>query len=375
MSVPQQRRFRCRLQKQIARRSTNGSSVAIASGLLSRERERYTTSHAVQSSVLHDIWLRKHGLPEAQRLWASAQQAPVCPYNYRRFRPSTIAFFHKPRSTEGVRKLCRFADVEKMWHVIARDLIVAQHKPRPHIGDWEGRGRDWQIDQIQAVLTSSRQGVVCADITRAFASVNMDAVYDLPYLPEPLTRRAIDYRSHRFVRRERSEYAREVAIAVRTNDGDLERSPSGLMEGSPASNAIFSVLMDDLPDHLGEGISVFLYCDNIILIAPTVSRALQAREALARYLTGHRAGPFAIRSHVGLAGEGFDHLGYRLWKRRTTDAEVSLSRSGWLKLVDRLFEPGCDTQETAQWLCASYGRCSARSMASFILFIRDRLNG
>ena len=375
MSVAQQRRFRSRLQTQIARRSAAGSSGAIASGLLSRETERYLTSHAVQSSVLYDLWVRKHGLPEAQRLWKSAQRAPVCPHSYRRFRPSTIAFFHKPRSTEGVRKICRLAEVEKMWHVIARDLIVAQHQPRPHIGDWVGRGRDWQIDQIRAALTSPVQGVVCADITRAFASVNMDAVYDLPYLPEPLTRRAIDYRSHRFVRRERSEYARDVALAVRSYDGDLERSPSGLMEGSPASNAIFSVLMDDLPDHFGEGISVFLYCDNIILIAPTVSRALQAREALARYLTEHRAGPFDMRSYVGEVGEGFDHLGYRLWKRRTGGAEVSLSRSGWIKLVDRLFEGNRDTVAMAIWLKASYGRCSARSLASFMLFVRDGIGG
>ncbi len=375
MSVAQQRRFRSRLLKQIARRSAAGSSGAIASGLLSRETERYLTSHAVQSSVLYDLWLRKHGLSDAQRLWASAQQATVCPYSYQRFRPSTIAFFHKPRSTDGVRKICRLADVEKMWHVIARDLIVAQHQPRAHIGDWVGRGRDWQIDQIREALTSSRQGVVCADITRAFASVNIDAVYELPYLPEPLIRRAIDYRSHRFVRRERSEHAREVALVVRSNDGDLERSPSGLMEGSPASNAIFSVLMNDLPDHLGNGIRAFVYCDNIILITSTMSRALQAREALAQYLIGHRAGPFGIRSHVCTAGESFEHLGYSLWKRRTGEADIGLSISGWLKLVDRLYSPNRDSGEIATWIKASYGRCSGRSLASFLLFVRDGVGG
>jgi hypothetical protein len=374
VSVAQHRRFRDRLQKQIARRSAAGNSGVITTGLLSRETERYMTSHAVQSSVLYDLWLRKHGLPEAQRLWASAQQTPVCPYSYRRLRPPVIAFFHKARSTEGVRKICRFADIEKMWHVIARDLIVAQHQPRPHIGDWVGRGRDWQIDQIRAALTSSRQGVVCADITRAFASVNIDAAYELPYLPEPLIRRAIDYRSHRFVCRERSEYARDVYLAVR-NDGDLERSPSGLMEGSPASNAIFSVLMNDLPDRIGNGIRAFVYCDNIILIAPTMSRALQAREALVQYLIGHRAGPFGIRSHVCTVGDSFEHLGYSLWKRGAREADIGLSTSGWLKLVDRLYGTNRDSEEIATWLKASYGRCSGRSLASFLLFVRDGIGG
>ncbi len=373
MTVAQHHRFRRRLQKQIAQRSLARDSGAIGAGLLERETERYLSSHAVHSSVLFGIWQREYKSPEAARLWALAQQAPICPYNYRRFRSAPVTFFHKARTTEGVRKICRFQDVEKMWHVIARDLIVAQHQPRSHIGDWLGRGRDWQIDQIRAVLTSSTQVVVSADITRAFASVNIDAVYELPYLPEPLIRRAIDYREHRFVRRERSEYAREFYLATRgrSNDGDLERSPSGLMEGSPASNAVFSVLLDDLPDHLDEGIHVFVYCDNIILIAPSMSRALQAREALARYLIEHRAGPFGIRSCIGTVGEGFDHVGYRLWKTRTGEADVGISRSGWLKLVDRLFAPDADAEEMTKWLKASYGKCSGRSLASFMIFVRE----
>ncbi len=179
MTIAQQRRFRDRLLKQIGRRSVAGDT-AIGSNLLMRERERYLSSHAVQSSVSYDIWRREHGLADAQQRWTSAQQFSMRPYNYRRFRSSPVFFFHKARTTEGVRKICCFNDLEKMWHVIARDLIVAQHQPRSHIGDWIDRGRDWQIDQIRAVLTSPQQGVVCADITRAFASVNIGAAYEIP---------------------------------------------------------------------------------------------------------------------------------------------------------------------------------------------------
>lgn len=374
MTVAQQRNFRRSLLKQIARRSAVPNCGEIATGLILREKERYLGSHAVQSSTLYDLWTTDNGDEEAERRWASAQQRPVLPLNYRRFRSLLVTYFHKARSTEGVRKICRFGDVEKMWHRIARDLIVAQHQPRPHIGDWVDRGRDRQIDQIRSVLTSSRQAVVCADVTRAFASVNIDAVYDLPYLPEPLTRRVIDYRSHRFIRRDRSEYARELAHAVRNEDlvydgvydGVLERSPSGLMEGSPASNAIFSVLLDDLPDHLEEGIQAFVYCDNIVLIAPSMSRALRAKDDLVRYFTGHRAGPFEIRSSVARVSERFEHLGYTLRRLPGLPPDVGIARNGWLKLVVRLLDEPRDVGEAAKWLKASYGRCYYSSLREFL---------
>ena len=376
MTIAQQRRFRLRLLKQIRKHSAT-RDTAIGGGLILRETQRYLSSHAVQSSALFDIWRRDHGLPEAQQRWASVQQFANCPHDYRRFRSSPVSFFHKARTTEGVRKICCFSDVEKMWHVIARDLIVAQHQPRLHIGDWIDRGRDWQIDQIRAALTSPRQVVLSADISRAFASVNINAVYDLPYLPEPLTRRVLDYRSHRFIRRERSEYARDVAHAVRNDgvvydgicDGVLEKSPSGLMEGSPASNAIFSVLLDDLPDHLGEGIQAFVYCDNIILIAPSMSSALRTEEALARYLTGHRAGPFEMRSSVARVSGRFEHLGYTIRKLRGLPPDVGITCKGWLKLVDRIFSEPPDLDNTINWLKASYGRCYYSNLIEFLKLI------
>jgi hypothetical protein len=365
-TIAQQRRFRRGLRKAIARHSAVSNRGDIASAQLIGEIERYLSSHAVQSATLYDIWLRRFGQDETQLLWAAAQQGPSCPHSYRRFSPAPVSYFHKPRSSEGVRKLCRFGDIEKMWHRMARDLIVAQHQPRLHVGDWPGRGRDWQIDQIRSVLASPRQVVVTADIVSAFASVNIGAVYDLPYLPEPLIRRALDYGTHRFVRRERSEYANEVYRATRNNRDVLERSPSGLMEGSPASNAIFSVLMDDLPDQLGEGIATFVYCDNIVLIAPTMLRAQQAQEALARYLAGHRAGPFEMKSSVAHVNERFEHLGYTLRCLPGMPPDVGISRNGWLKLVDRLFSDPPALDDTVKWLKASYGRCYYSSLAEFL---------
>jgi hypothetical protein len=205
--------------------------------------------------------------------------------------------------------------------------------------------------EIASALTSEQQAVVCADIRCAFASVNIDAAYDLPFLPRPLIRRAIDYRSHQFVRRERSD-ARDVALASSSN---LEMPPSGLMEGSPVSNAIFSVFMDDLTDHVGECIRVFSYCDNIILIAPSMSQAQQAEAALVAYFTSHRAGPFEVVTSVQSICEPFDHLGYEMqWQN---ELEVRLSMTNWRRFMERL-ERG-QIAEARTLLRTSFPACSA----------------
>lgn len=378
MTLAQQRRFSRNLLKSIKRYSATDSQSEISKNQRDTAIDRYLNAHGPQSVTLHRIWLRKHGKDEARRRWEIEQVGPIVPRDYRRLRSNTIRFFHKPRTTEGVRKVCSLPDTLIMWHMMAKDLIVAQHNPRPHIGDWRGRGRDWQIDQIVDALKSPDQVVVSADIKSAFASVNFDTVYELPYLPEELIRRALDYRSHRFVRRERSELVMDVLRAACSSCDyhhdyriDLERSPSGLMEGSPASNAIFSVLLDDLPDHVGEGIQAFVYCDNIILLAPSMSCAQRAEEALARYLSGHRAGPFEMRREIIPSACHFEHLGYSIKRNTDASVEVSLSLGSFNKLGSRLEAEDFDPSDTRRWLYTSYGKCSPQFMAVYFQMIQD----
>jgi hypothetical protein len=132
----------------------------------------------------------------------------------------------------------------------------------------------------------------------------------------------------------------------------MEMVPSGLMEGSPASNAIFSVLLDDLPDHLDEAIQAFVYCDNIILLAPDMSQARRAKTSLAVYLSGHRAGPFAITANAPVSvTQGFEHLGYSL--RLKTKVEVGLSLRNWIELARKV--EGRTSQKAIEvWLETSF---------------------
>lgn len=359
MTLCEQRRFRKRLLISIRRRSGTPASNPIGANLLGREISRYLNSGAVQSATLEEIWREKLGDDEALLLWRDAQQRPLVGRDYRRFRGGTVEWHHKPRRTSGFRKLCSFSAVEKMWHRLASDLIVAQHNPRPHIGDWRGRGRDSQMRQITEVVRSDELFVVCADVRRAFPSVCTDALYGLPFLPEQLVRRAIDSRTHQFVRRERGVYARHISQAL---PDDLEVPPSGLMEGSPASNAIFAYLLDDLPDHLGNHITVFCYCDNVILFAPNFAQAQQAKNALVEYFTSHRAGPFEVVATIQSVHEPFEHLGYSLqWN---DGLQIALSLTNWYKMMEKL--ENSSFVDAMRWLQTSFSFCSKEEVWRYV---------
>ncbi len=349
MTVQHQRRYARRLLQKIGRRSLMRTNP-ISAAQLARETERYLMSHAIQSAVLYDIWYEQEDVPLAIERWSARQQRWDTPADYRRMRKRPVEWHPKERSTSGYRKICSFEVAEKMWHVMARELICAQHCPRPHIGDWRGRGRHKQVSDLIAAIVSPEQAVVVADIHHAFESVNAEAIYELPYLPEPLIRGAIDHRTHMFVCRERSH--KEVN-KVSPDIVDMRKVvPSGLMEGSPASNAIFAVFLDDLPDHLDESIQVFVYCDNIILLAPNMSQAQRAHNSLAAYFSGHRAGPFSTsKQDVQSVTEEFEHLGYSI--RLGDQIDVGLSLSNWTEHAAKS-ESRCSDEKIEEWLASAF---------------------
>lgn len=358
MTLQQQRRFARRLLNKIGHRSQVCGN-AITAELRAREIERFLAAHAVQSAALYDIWADEYGAGQAEEWRSARQQGLIYNYDYRRLRARPVEWYPKRRGTSGFRKICMFGSEEKMWHRLARDLIRAQHQPREHIGDWRGRGRDDQMKKLIAAIKSPWQAVVVADIRRAFEHVNVDAIYDLHHLPEPLIRRAIDHRTHRFVCRERSHRQGDVGLP---DDVDtIGVVPSGLMEGSPASNAIFSVLMDDLPDHLDKAIQAFVYCDNIVLLAPNISQAQRASNSLVRYLSDHRAGPFAIEIlSLAPVTKAFEHLGYSVRLNTSGALEVGLSLTNWQEFAKKA-EKGEALHELVDWIDRSFPAYSGNS--------------
>lgn len=356
MSTPaNQERQKRKLLNAISRRSL-AKECKISANLRDKEIRRFLQSHSVQSATLFDIRRKQFGSLEATEQWAASQQEPIVARRLDRLSTDTVDWRPKKRTTTGFRKICRLSDNLKMWHRMAKELVEAQHQPKEHIGDWKGRGRDWQVKKIAASINSNEQFIVVADVCRAFPSVNLDAIYELNYLPEALVRRAIDSRSLRFSRGWIGSCKWDTPLHACDN---LEMDPVGLLEGSPASNAIFSVLMDDLPDHLDKDIKCFVYCDNIVLVALNKARAQCAANALGRYFTAHQAGPFEITSEIWRAKDGIDHLGYWI-HRRADETVVSISNKSWERLLMRLDGDEETRSDTRRWLNASFAALSEK---------------
>lgn len=379
MSQSEQRRFKRNLLRTITRRSEvarGGCSISLE--LLSKEVERLLSSHGVHMATRYEIWLGDHRKEEADHRWETETRAGPVTRSYHSFESAPVDWYYKPRSTSGFRKICMFSHDERVWQRLVKDLITAQHRPRAHIGDWHGRGRNFTVQQLLAAITSPEQAVVVADVRQAFESVNIDAVYDLRLAPDELIRRVIDARSHSFRRLARGERdlppeARLMSMAYHGNDGMV---PTGLMEGSPASNAIFSVFLDDLPDHLSEDILVFVYCDNVILLSPSPSQAQQAQEALVSYFSGHRAGPFDLRSEVRPLRYAFDFLGYDIRMADENNLHVSLSPRNWLRFAEKMEDSTTDLRQMVNWLTTSFPQCADYTIRSHMeLIAEDAIQG
>lgn len=327
----------------------------------------FFSSLYAQEAYLYEIRRDRFDLEVANHHF-QGRHAVRASRDYRRSRSLPIEWFPKPRSSGGYRKVCKFSDVDSMWHRMAADLIHAQLSPGAHIGDWRRRGRDRQVNALRSAMNHPQQCVVIADINHCFESLNFDAVYQLPYLPEGFVRKVLDHRQQTFRMRTedtRHRYGRYLSM----DECVIEEAPSGLMEGSPASNAIFSALMDDLPSHLDDRIQPFVYCDNIILLAPNLALAQQANVSLVQYLTGHRAGPFECSPVVQSVCRPFDHLGYQLRLEPSGRVNVTLSASNFLKLARKIEVENRDVLEVVRWLYSSFPQCSPQSMRSHVISI------
>jgi hypothetical protein len=150
-----------------------------------------------------------------------------------------------------------------------------------------------------------------------------------------------------------------------------EASPRNLLEGSPVSSALWAVMIDDLPDHLPDGVNLFVYCDNIVIIAPSYSAAQQSQVALVDYFSRHCAGPFDLRHELHPVTEQFSHLGYDIWLSRQNDLWVQPTNANIGKLVRRTSCGEYSNNDNIRWLRSSFGQMTDN--ASRIFF--DALDG
>lgn len=247
-----------------------------------------------------------------------------------------VDWHYKTKRSGGFRRVCSLSNDLAMWNYLARQIILQVYQPRQHVAHWPGRGRDRQIRAMRASCLSREIFAVLTDVRSAYQHVDPDALYQLLDLPGALIRGALDARFNTY----RYVGGRSLKGAIGMSNVSLgstntEPAPQGLLQGSPTSDLVFGLLMDDLPDHIPSNLGCFGYSDNVGVLSWSEQDALAVRANLVEYFSRHPAGPFVLRTEVvPLSGMGFDYLGYwfrwngdRLSVRMSTGNEHRFMRS------------------------------------------------
>lgn len=336
--------------------------------------DSYLADQMVQLAVLDEIYAEKTGAKNRVTWWPKLTSQPTAPRSYERLR-QPVEWFHKRKASGGTRKVCDLPIGTKLFHVLAKDVLTATHNPGRHIGDWPGRGRDWLVQRLAEQLAKSHnQFVVVTDIRSCFASINPDVTYQLRHLPERFVRIVLDSRSQRFIRKPEGCIDRPITVLC-ISDG--EAIPRGLLEGSPASNAILAILLNDLADQFEEGVSVFIYCDNIVLVAPDEEMAVRAGSTLRRYCSSGRLGCLSLHQDgpfIRPVTSSFDFLGYSFRARGDGHLRVDLTDDNYTDFIGRLDDLTKEPQSVFQRQLASFPALSDESRDHLRLHVEEELS-
>ena len=195
-------------------------------------------------------------------------------------------------------------------------------------------------DLAEAIRTNPFAYVVSADIQSFFDSISLDAVVDAAMLPRGVAETVLSEDSYRVQGQERRP--NDASSVPRPNStcegpsGARPRLATGSACSSHLAEAAIANLRSQIEERVGQSVSIFVYVDDIVILARTRDEAERLWRVLADVLNEHPAGPFSLRgSHADAAiirslEEGFTFLGAvfqrlpsgALWVDREPDAAL-----------------------------------------------------
>jgi hypothetical protein len=175
-----------------------------------------------------------------------------------------------------------------------------------------------------------------ADIRNAFRAANALVALRNTHLPHSVIQNNLYYEERQLIHDRR----REVAAGHYYSD-DMPyamEGPRGLIQGAASSSIVFALLLNDLADELPQSVRLFVYGDDILLLAQSRDECAAAAAILGRCITAHPSGPFQLRSDRPVfANMGFERVGYSYeLDRNTVRVEVGPDNRATEKLHDRL---------------------------------------
>ena len=309
----------------------------------------------------------------------------------KKFDPQTpaakpIPFYEMPRVNKASRLVCDFPLRHRASQLMGQKLIAASFCPHDSIYSWRGRGKDQLVSDLEYQLRSKEAThIVVADIKDCFPNINIDAVRQLQVFPSAFFDAAIDGRKMKFwekgLFKNRSDYIHsqmDMAPPCNIVMGSERAGLSGLLLGSATSNALLAMLFDDLHSQMPDGVILFVYSDNIVVVCRSEDQCSQVQNNLVAYYSHHPAGPLTLEiSFAGEATLGFQLLGYQFdWEN--SQWVIRHSRKNWAGAFQRMLETyseaehdGVSLMETLNVLIAGFPCLSAAAVGDLTEIVSE----
>lgn len=271
--------------------------------LLRKLRHSYFKNAMVKIAALHKAGVRN----PSRTAWEAEARFfdPFTPFS------EPLNWFPLPKRKGGFRPVCDLAKPLKATHYMIADVIRAQMPNPPKIYNLPGKGREALVSDLRAKLATGCNAFRAWDARDCFSSVNPDALYKLP-LPRRIIENALIITNQELqLVAERNDLENSGFIHDAATIGNIQgNGPTGLMQGSPASNLILAYLLRGIPQPDHEDWDVFLYTDDLILVGRADKVLDRVEKKLTEFFGQDRLGPFTLVPKAAGRGGWFEYLGY-----------------------------------------------------------------
>lgn len=298
--------------------------------LIKRRTRNYVDSSVVKLDAAYRVLGRRATFEQASHLARCINLFAPC--------VEPVFWRYEPKRTHGFRVVCVLPPTLKAAHRIIKDVLQVLYRPCEHIYNVKRMGRNVEARAIKEALDAGYRHCFVGDLRDAFQSVNADALYNLP-LPNSVIRHMLDYRNLNLQpAAERDRDPHSLSISANAATIHQPNGPTGLLQGSPASNLILNWLLNDIPSVLSQDRMTFLFSDNILVAATSEEECQVDEQTLGRYFAEHPAGPFDLTGEVvSIRQGGMEKSGYQFEiSLRSNDVEIAVSGGNFQKLAGAL---------------------------------------
>ena len=225
---------------------------------------------------------------------------------------SPIYWYRMPKKNGSSRPICILPPDLKAVHIMVKEVLKQTICTGGTIYGVGEASRDELARDLKHLQNAGYCHLAKSDVIDCFQSVNPEALYSLP-LPKEVIRRALDTRNPDFHQINYPGVSHASRVSLLSAGGSYHNQhnaggPTGLMQGSPASNVIFALLGPQLPSNeVGHSMVCF---DNIVIAARSADGCRAMAITLAELFERCSAGPLALCDFEFADRSALDFLGY-----------------------------------------------------------------